>query len=231
MINTTDSLESHDWKDAYFDDAQRDRRLRKMPDKMARLGLDRADRNAKILDLCSGSGETLTTLYGMGFRDLSGIDLATPPELIADRRFHALQGDALNTQLPSNHFDWVLNIHAMHHFASAENVDHFLAESYRVLKPGGRLGIVDFANTPQIRLAFWFFRQNVGLVTPYLKYFGKLVQEEWPAFLKDYMPQWLQIRKLLHEGRFRVVSNSKTIFYFHLVLEKPTQPKRGSSQK
>jgi ubiquinone/menaquinone biosynthesis C-methylase UbiE len=219
-------LESDAWKEAYLAGTQQERRLRAMPAKLARLGIAHACRDARILDLCCGSGETLITLHEMGFRQLSGIDVMVPDDIAADTRFTIKQGSALDTKLPSDHYNWLLNIHAMHHFASAENVDRFLTECYRLLKPGGRLGIIDFANSPQIRLAFWFFRQNIGLVTPYLRYFGQLIQEEW-AFLKDYLPQWPEVRRLLYEGRFRVISRSHNIFYFHLVLEKPDQAGNG----
>jgi ubiquinone/menaquinone biosynthesis C-methylase UbiE len=220
--NSGHTLETDAWKEEYLAHQQRDRRLLEMPAKLAKLGLDEKERGSKVLDLCCGSGETLLTLHTMGFRDLAGVDLTVPHELLEDARFHVVQGDALNTEVPSATCDWVLNIHAMHHFASAENVERFLAESYRVLKPGGKLGIIDFPNSPQIRLAFWFFRQNIGLVTPYLKYFGKLIQEEW-SFLQHYLPQWPHIHDLLHKGRFRVVSETRSLFYFHLVLQKPVE--------
>jgi ubiquinone/menaquinone biosynthesis C-methylase UbiE len=215
-------LESDLWKQTYLAESERQRRLRAMPAKMARLGLEDVSRDAAILDLCCGSGETLITLYEMGFRNLSGVDLTVPDTIAADPRFIIKQGNALDTALPPNHYDWVLNIHAMHHFASADNVDHFLAECFRILKPGGRLGIIDFSNSFQIRLAFRFFRCNTGLVTPYLRYFGKLIQEEW-SFLQHYLPQWPRVSRLLHEGRFQVVAESKTLFYFHLVLRKPIE--------
>ena len=217
---TTGKLESEAWKELYLADVQRERRMRAMPAKMARLGLKGVSRDAKILDLCCGSGETLVTLYEMGFRDLSGVDLTIPDDVIHDTRFNIGRGDALDTRLPANQYDWVLNVHAMHHFASARSVDRFLEEACRLLKPGGKLGIIDFSNTPQIRLAFWFFRQNVGLITPYLKYFGKLIQEEW-YFLEEYLRQWPQIRSILRNDRFRIISQRRTLFYFYLVLQKP----------
>lgn len=219
-LPNSQTLETDAWKDSYLASEQREKRLRAMPEKLAKLGLNTADRRAKVLDLCCGSGETLITLHDMGFTDLTGIDLTVPAEVLEDRRFHVQQGDALNTSLSDATYDWVVNIHAMHHFASAENVDRFLSESYRLLKPGGRLGIIDFPNSIQIRFAFWFFRQNVGLITPYLRYFGKLIQEEW-SFLQYYLPQWPHVWNLLRNGRFNVVSETRTLFYFYLVLEKP----------
>lgn len=212
--------ESEAWHENYHSEVEQKRRRAAMPAKFRKLGIDKLDRNSRILDLCCGAGEALDTLYEMGFRDIQGIDLLVPDDVKQDPRFRAVDGDALDTGLPANSFDLILNIHSMHHFATPENVGRFVAEAERLLKPGGRLAIVDFSNSPQIRLAFWFFRQNVGLVTPYLKYFAKGVQEEW-HFLSTYLPQWPKVRKILYDGKLKAESVRRTLFYFHLVLRKP----------
>ena len=192
-----------------------------MPAKLRLLGFDRADPDASIVDLCCGCGEALDALHEMGFRRLTGLDLEIPAPLAADARFQVCAGDACHTGLPDASFDWALNIHSMHHFRDADTVAAFLAEAYRILKPGGRLSIIDFPNSPQIRLAFWFFRRNVGLWTPYLRNFGSIIQEEW-SFLKSYLPQWPKVRALLHDGPFEVESEVKQLFYFYLTLRKPS---------
>jgi hypothetical protein len=46
-----------------------------------------------------------------------------------------------------------------------------------------------------------------------------VIKEEWP-FLKEYLPQWPRVQHLLIDGAFEVVSNKKTLFYYHLVLKK-----------
>jgi SAM-dependent methyltransferase len=108
----------------------------------------------------------------------------------------------------------------MHHFASAARVRDFIKEAHRLLKPGGHLAIVDFPASPQIRLAFWFFRQGRFLWTAYLKDFGSIIQQEW-HFLKDYLPQWPQVRSTLwEEGPFRVIRSTRSFFYFYLTLQK-----------
>ncbi len=213
--------ESATWHDTYADEVQRERRLRMMPEKLAKLGVTSAvDRNIRILDLCCGHGEALESFYSLGFRDLHGVDLEVTPTLVADTRFTARQGDVLKLAYPDASIDWTFCIHSMHHFASADNVRKFVDEAYRVLKPGGRLSIIDFPASLQIKAAFWFFRQNIFLVTPYLKWFGRITQEEW-WFLKDYLPQWPQVHAILHRGRFTVESEQRELFYFYLTLRKP----------
>jgi ubiquinone/menaquinone biosynthesis C-methylase UbiE len=163
----------------------------------------------------------MLALANMGFTNLTGLDIEIPRELAADPRFVTHVGDARATHLPDSSFDCILNIHAMHHLETADNIELFLDECHRLLKPGGRLGIVDFPNSLQIRLAFWFFRQNIGLWTPYLRMFGRIIQEEW-RFLRDYLPQWDRIRNRLYNGKFRIRSRKKSLFYLFLVLEKPS---------
>lgn len=204
----------------YGQEAAVQRRLKAMPDKLAALGLGEADRSEKILDLCCGHGEALEALHSMGFRQLEGIDLQPSDDILADPRFRVTAGDALHTELPSESFDWVLCIHSMHHFASAARVADFVKEAHRLLKPGGRLAIVDFPASPQIRMAFWFFRQQRFLWTPYLKDFGSIIQQEW-HFLKDYLPQWPRVRSILwEEGPLRVIRSKRSLFYFYLTLQK-----------
>lgn len=221
-INATSSKrnESDTWLATYADESERQRRRHEMPLKLARLGLGPENKRCDVLDMCCGHGEALDSLYEMGFRKLSGIDLTITDELAKDQRFAIRQGDVTATNLSGSAYDWITCIHSMHHLASSAKVQDFLDESWRLLRPGGRLAIVDFPGSPQIKLAFWFFRQSRLHFTPYHKYFGRIIQEEW-HFLKDYLPQWPTVRNRLMNGRFQVERSSNTLFYFYLTLRKP----------
>ncbi len=221
-INATseDRNESDAWLETYANEDERKRRRKEMPAKLERLGLMDAPRDIQLLDLCCGHGEALDVFHSLDFKNLTGIDLTISEELAADSRFTIHQGDVTKTDLPDESYDWLTCIHSLHHLASAENVAKFMDESWRLLKPGGRLSVLDFPGSPQIKMAFWFFRQPRLHVTPYLKYFGSIIQEEW-CFLKDYLPQWPQVRQHLWEGRFEVERSSSTLFYYYLTLRKP----------
>jgi ubiquinone/menaquinone biosynthesis C-methylase UbiE len=212
-------LESDAWHAAYAQEAQRRRRRGAMPRKLGLLGIDAAPRQTAVLDLCCGHGEALETLYDMGFRNLRGVDLAVDEAVAASPRFRVTAGDATRVAAPDASFDWILNLHAMHHFATVENVQRFLGECWRLLRPGGRLSIVDFPNSPQIQMVFWWCRQNVALWTPNLKSLGQCVREEW-HFLDGYLAQWPKVRSALIDGPFEVESRRRRLFYFYLTLRK-----------
>jgi ubiquinone/menaquinone biosynthesis C-methylase UbiE len=215
--------ESSSWHSTYDSPAQVERRRAAIPEKLRKLGLAEIGRNAQILDLCCGNGETLDALYEMGFRNLSGSDIAVNPRLNTDARFVTHVGDAAALPFPKDSLDWILIVHALHHLGPAEHIHEVLKECDRVLKPGGRLAVLDFPNSPQIQLAFWFFRQKPLLFSSYLKYFGALIQEEW-SFLKPYLKDWKRVREQLHAGRFAVERFQQEFFYYYLTLRKPPSP-------
>lgn len=211
--------ESEVWIDNYTDPKQHKRRKVQMLAKLQRLGIDKADRNVCVYDLCCGMGEALEVLYEMGFRNLHGVDITAYPSVAADERFDFVQSDVRALSIPDASVDWIVNIHSLHHLQTTENVRLFLDECYRVLKPGGCLGVIDFPASPQIKLAFRFFLVNWWLVTPYLRWFGRVVQSEW-HFLPGYLAQWPQIRNLLFNGKFEVISHHQGLFYYYLTLSK-----------
>jgi ubiquinone/menaquinone biosynthesis C-methylase UbiE len=210
--------ESEDWHRNYGGPEAVARRREAIAGKLRLLGFPETE-SVSVLDVCCGLGETLDYLHGLGNRDLHGVDLTVPESLAKDGRFKVHPTGAGELPYPAASFDWVLCIHSLHHLASAAEVARFLREAERVLKPGGRLGIVDFPASPQIRLAFWMFRHGLLQFTSYQRWFTTLVREEW-WFLKDYLPQWPAVRKLLLKGPLTVQSNRHTLFYFHLALRK-----------
>lgn len=220
----TSRAESSAWRELYHQTEQVERRRAQIPQKLARLNIrdvTGTSNSCRILDVGCGSGETLEALYGLGYRDLSGIDIDIPSQdLLQDKRFNTQVADALHMPFADNSFDLIVNIHVLHHFMTADRVKRFLSECNRVLKPGGRLAILDFPSSPQIRFAFWLFRQNWFLQTPYLKWFGNIIQEEW-CFLEGYLQQWPQTKYHLTTGPLRLVSRHDKLFYYYLNLEKP----------
>ncbi|HEV3153082.1 MAG TPA: class I SAM-dependent methyltransferase [Candidatus Baltobacteraceae bacterium] len=217
-------VESHEWLETYGDDTQSARRRRMMPRKLHVLGLDTIiSKDAAVLDLCCGHGETLDVLYELGCRDLTGVDIHVPESLRAEPRFKVVEGDASEPDgVLDESMDWILCLHALHHLETPERIKTLMDSAFRILKPGGRLSFIDFPNSVQIRAAFWFFRHfKPLLVTPYLKWFGTIVEEEWP-FLQYYLPKFPQVWQTIHDDRrFQVEIERHELFYFFLTVRKP----------
>ena len=101
------------------------------------------------LDVATGTGFTALALAG-AVGHVTGIDLTD--EMLAQAVMLAREqgctnarfelGDALEIGYPNSSFDIVTSRRATHHF---EDVPKFLREARRVLKSGGRLGIVDMS--------------------------------------------------------------------------------------
>lgn len=217
---TTKDAEPEAWSASYHHPEESRRRRAKLPAKLAELGLDRADRSARVLDLCCGAGEALNALHEMGFRDLAGMDLSVPDALAKDRRFEIHRGDVRKLPFADASCDWVLLIHAMHHLETLEGVRTVLEEIRRVLKPGGRVGIIDFDGSWKTETVFWLFRQEKLLIAPPLERFGKLIQNEW-SFLRHYLRQWPEIEILLYKNGWQVERIDPGLFHFRLTLRKP----------
>ncbi len=107
--------------------------------------------SSHVLDLCSGMGGTsrfLAHTYGCC---VTGMDLTQSRTEGAERLTRmvkldhlviALQGDALEMNLPAESFDAVLSQEAFLHIPDKSTL---FANCHRVLKPGGRLGFTDWA--------------------------------------------------------------------------------------
>lgn len=99
------------------------------------------------LDVATGTGFTAAALAPY-VRHVTGVDvtkemLAEARKLIRGKTNVEFEvGDALNLKFSDATFDIVTTRRATHHF---QDVPKFLSEATRVLRPGGRLGIVDMS--------------------------------------------------------------------------------------
>ena len=104
----------------------------------------------KLIDLCCGTGDMsiLLARYMKTSENITGIDSASQLLSVAIERskenyssIEWIKGDALETNLPSNNFDGLLMAYGLRNLSSP---DAGLREAFRILKPGGRAGILDF---------------------------------------------------------------------------------------
>ena len=134
--------------------------------------LDRSD--ALVLDLCCGTGDLALSFAAAGKARVIGADFAHPMLVRAREKsaaaigsashqhIHALsffEADALRLPFADRSFDLVTTAFG---FRNLANYETGLRETYRVLKPGGTLAILEFTEPPAGFLGGlyrWYFRR------------------------------------------------------------------------
>jgi demethylmenaquinone methyltransferase/2-methoxy-6-polyprenyl-1,4-benzoquinol methylase len=112
--------------------------------------LSRAD--ARALDLCCGTGDLTVTLHDAGSSQVIGADFCHPMLVraadkfaklsSAKRRPPVLEADALQLPFPDSSFDLITVAFG---FRNLADYDAGLREMFRLLRPGGRVGILEFS--------------------------------------------------------------------------------------
>ena len=115
---------------------------------------------ATIVDLACGTGDLCRELADQGFRPI-GVDLSYGMLAAARTTAPLVHGDALRLPLPDASVDGITCGFALRNFAS---LPPFFAELARVVRPGGRVSLLEVAEPPNRLLRF-----GHGI------YFGKVV--------------------------------------------------------
>ena len=116
---------------------------------------------ARVLDLACGTGDLCRELEKRGYRAI-GVDRSAG--MLAAQRTAAplVRGDALRLPFRTNAVDGIVCGFALRNFASLKP---FLAECGRVLRPGGRVALLEVSE-PENALLRWGHGQYFGKVVP-----------------------------------------------------------------
>lgn len=125
-----------------------------------------------ILDVATGTADMALMAYKMLKPDrITGIDISAGMLQLGVKKIEKegltdkiqLQvGDSETINFPENTFDAVMVAFGVRNF---ENLENGLAEMYRVLKPGGRLIVLEFSK-PQRKAVKGFYNLYMGIVAP-----------------------------------------------------------------
>ena len=118
------------------------------------------DLGTDVLELGPGPGRTTEQLLAVAPRltalEIDGDVARRLRARLPDPRLDVVHGDATAMPFPSGTFDAVLCLTMLHHLPSAAAQDRLLAESARVLRPGGVLAGSDGLRTPRFRVIHLF---------------------------------------------------------------------------
>jgi ubiquinone/menaquinone biosynthesis C-methylase UbiE len=144
--------EDEAWEAAYERFETPEEEVRKFVKRYGRLGLGALSRSSQVVELFCGRGNGLVALGRMGFRSLEGVDLS--PGLLARYRGPAqlYVGDCRQLRFESASKDLVVIQGGLHHLLSLPgDVERVLSEINRILRPTGRVAIVEPWLTPFLR--------------------------------------------------------------------------------
>jgi SAM-dependent methyltransferase len=194
------------WEQAYqrFEAPEEERA--KFVRRLRRLGVHHWDRASRVIEVCSGRGNGLVAWRQLGFARVVGVDLSRALVERSACRDACLVGDARRLPVRSASLDVAAVQGGLHHLASMDDVRQALVEMHRVLRPGGRVIIIEPWMTPFLRgVHLVSERRLMRRLSGRLDAFAAMTDEERPTY-----EAWL--------GRPRTILETMTALFEPLVL-------------
>lgn len=137
---------------------------------------------SRVLDLCCGTGDLLAALESAIPARYLGADFCFPMLLLTHQKSKAplVEADGLHLPLRDNCLDLITIGFGFRNFV---NYRSGLDELLRVLKPGGRLAILEFTQPPNILVKGFMNAWNRWVMNPV----GRLVSGQGDAY--QYLPE------------------------------------------
>ncbi len=165
--------------------------------------LDLASR-AIVLDLACGTGDMCVDLVDAGFRPV-GVDLSFGMLAAARADTPLVQGDGLRLPFPDDSIDGVTCGFALRNFTALEPM---LAELGRILRPGGRIALLDVAEPPNPVMR-WGHSLYFGKVVPLIG--GLLSNKAAYRYLPKsvaYLPAPAELHRMIVDAGFADVERA-----------------------
>ncbi len=164
LTYVTESLTCGDdtWEDAYrrFESAEEE--IDKFTKRLNKLGATHWPRDAEIVEIFCGRANSLVALEQLGFQNLEGVDLS-------DTLLQQYQGpaqlyvcDCRELHFEDNSKDFVIVQGGLHHLETLpDDLERTVCQVRRVLRPSGRMVVVEPWMTPFLRCAHFIGRQRL----------------------------------------------------------------------
>ena len=142
----------------------------------------KGQKNIKILDIATGTGDVLLSLFDAGCDISSAVGIDTSAEMLAiakgklsARQVSLIQTDAVNLVFADNDFDVITCAFGIRNFT---DTDAALKQMLRVLKPAGKVLILEFS-MPSNRVARLLYLFYLRYIIPLL---GKIITGNFAAY-------------------------------------------------
>ena len=116
------------------------------------LGAHTWDTRQTIADICSGRGAGLRAWHELGFTDVVGVDFSAALAHSHQGPGRVVLGDARSVPLRDASRDIVIIQGGLHHLFTFEEVDLAVREMVRIVKPAGRIIVIEPWPTPFLRV-------------------------------------------------------------------------------
>jgi len=142
-----------------------------------------------ILDVATGTADFALECVKLNPEKIIGVDISEGMMAFGRKKIKQKQlenlitleyGDAETLNFPDNHFDAIVVGFGVRNF---ENLEKGLQNLYRILKPGGRLVVLEFSN-PRNKLIKWLYNFYFNKVTPFI---GRMFSKDIRAY--TYLPE------------------------------------------
>ncbi|WP_258103711.1 bifunctional demethylmenaquinone methyltransferase/2-methoxy-6-polyprenyl-1,4-benzoquinol methylase UbiE [Marinoscillum sp. MHG1-6] len=156
------------------------------------IKLLKSDEPKQILDIATGTGDFAIEALALNPDKVTGVDISEGMLEVGrekmkkrrlDHKIELLKGDSESLLFPDNNFDAVIVAFGVRNF---ENLKKGLADMHRVLKPGGRVVILEFSK-PRIFPFKQLYQFYFNWVLPKI---GKVISKDNSAY--TYLPESVQ---------------------------------------
>ena len=175
--------EASAWELAYQRFETPAQELRKLIRRLRSLGAGRWNRGASVLEICSGRGTGLVAWQRLGFRNVNGVDLSPVLVEASELRRSCVVGDARRLPIRTASRDIAKIEGGLHHLPHLDDVETALAEIHRVLRPDGRVIIIEPCLTPFLRVVHFVSERTIArAMSRRLDAFAAMTDEERPTY-------------------------------------------------
>lgn len=174
------------WEAAYSRFETAEEEIAKFTGRLQRLGASSWGRDCEIVELFCGRGNGLMALHRLGFTRIEGVDVSAAllAQYSGSARCHV--ADCRTLPFDDNSKDVIIIQGGLHHLhALPDDLDQCLREIHRVLKPAGRVVIVEPWRTPFLTVVHWLCeRRFVRQLWPKLDALATMIEHERETYFR-----------------------------------------------